>query len=104
MVTGDLNEIFYLSEKGGNDKVHSSISHFRETVEDCDLQDLGFREAVLKWNNGQDVPDNIQERLDRVLVDEEGRILYAFGRVYHRDFFGRTIECFTWFLMKGLIT
>ncbi|GMN57788.1 hypothetical protein TIFTF001_026881 [Ficus carica] len=77
MGAGDFNEI----------RVHSSMAHFRETVEDCDLQDLGFRGAVRTWNNGQGVPDNIQERLDRVLVNEEWRILYAFGRVYHRDFF-----------------
>ncbi|GMN33675.1 hypothetical protein TIFTF001_004278 [Ficus carica] len=71
----------------GSDRVHSSMSHFRETVEDCDLQDLGFRGAALTWKNGQDVPNNIQERLDRVLVNEVGRILYAFGCDYQRDFF-----------------
>ncbi|GMN47222.1 hypothetical protein TIFTF001_016397 [Ficus carica] len=65
----------------GSNGVHSSMSHFWETVEDCDLQEFGFRGAALMWNNGQDIPDNIHERALHVVLDEGADNM----RDYHGD-------------------
>ncbi|GMN70415.1 hypothetical protein TIFTF001_039458 [Ficus carica] len=57
IVPGNFNEIVHLSEKlGGNDRVHSDMRRFSETINDCELRDLGFFGAAMTWNNGQDPP------------------------------------------------
>lgn len=80
---------FYLSEKsGGNDRIDSSMRLYRETVDSCELIDLGFQGTALTWNNRQDLPDNIQEKLDRCLVTKDWRAKYPGARLFHQNFFG----------------
>ncbi|GMN64893.1 hypothetical protein TIFTF001_033958 [Ficus carica] len=89
IVLGNFNKIVHLSEKlGGNDRVHSDMRRFGETINDCELRDLGFFGAAMTWNNGQDPPCNIQERLDRCLANLEWKTMFDNSRVFHKDFFG----------------
>ena len=90
LVAGDFNETFFLSEKEGRcDRVYPSMVEFRETVEECELIDLGFTDPSLTWNSFQVEDDNIQRRLDRVLFEDNAwRTLYPDFRVSHLDFYG----------------
>lgn len=53
------------------------MKSFRDFVEDCNLIDIGFVGYEFTWNNKRDGRANIQERLDRALVNTEwqGRFL-----------------------------
>lgn len=43
LCAGDFNEILYNHEKeGGRSRPQSCMDHFREALEACELQDLGF--------------------------------------------------------------
>lgn len=65
----------------------SSMRSFLSTIEDCGLIYISFVGPPLTWNNGQDPPNNIQERLDHVLVNPDFKNLFERVRVAHEDFF-----------------
>lgn len=44
---------------------------FRETLEECDLYDLGFLGQWFTWERGRLVDNNIRERLDRGVANSE---------------------------------
>lgn len=85
----DFNEIICLSEKkGGNERSLGSVSQFWNELIECALQDLGFSGPPLTWNNGRDAEANIQERLDRVLADENWRRLFPSDVNHYLPFWG----------------
>lgn len=54
LCAGDFNEILFQHEKeGGCVRPQAQIDRFREAIEFCELQDLGFEGDVFTWRNHQ---------------------------------------------------
>ncbi|KAL2942601.1 hypothetical protein RDABS01_030951, partial [Bienertia sinuspersici] len=65
-VVGDFNQILYnLEKKGGSNRAEREIREFREALDECYLQDLGYEGEASTWWNRQAVPNDVKERLDR---------------------------------------
>jgi len=59
---------------------------FRNTLEDCRLQDLGFVGDLFTWRNHLHCAKSyIKERLDRDVANMEWRSLFALVRVVNGD-------------------
>ena len=56
---------------------------FREAMEDCLLQDLGWSGAEYTWDNGQAGSLNVKARLDRALGNAEFLNMFDNSRVRH---------------------
>ncbi|KAA3467762.1 reverse transcriptase [Gossypium australe] len=66
VVIGDFNEITSSDEKkGGRRRSNRQMIDFRSTLEDCNLEDLGFKGRWFTWEQGRQKSTNIRERLDR---------------------------------------
>ncbi|XP_057246803.1 uncharacterized protein LOC130589540 [Beta vulgaris subsp. vulgaris] len=79
---GDFNEILHGSEKdGGVARREILMDAFRETIEGCDLRDLGFRGSTFTWQRGNDPDTLIRERLDRFLASEDWCALFPYSWV-----------------------
>lgn len=50
---------------------------FRETVDLCDVRDLGFRGCSFTWRRGNEEGSMVRERLDRFLASEEWCSLFS---------------------------
>jgi hypothetical protein len=62
----DFNEVLMQSEKlGGNSWQESLLEAFQQTLEVCELTDLGFYGPKYTWSNCQEGGALIRERLDR---------------------------------------
>lgn len=92
LVCGDFNEILIQEEKeGGEPRSQACMDRFKQTLEDCELVDLGFSGDVFTWkNNNQMVDRFIRERLDRAVANEEWILHFQNTRVrngnyYHSD-------------------
>ncbi|KAL2929017.1 RNA polymerase II holoenzyme cyclin-like subunit [Bienertia sinuspersici] len=71
VIFGDFNEITSLAEKeGGASRGERQMDAFRHVIDDCHLQDLGYRGSVFTWQYGRTPSTLIRERLDRFLADE----------------------------------
>ncbi|KAK2640566.1 hypothetical protein Ddye_028361 [Dipteronia dyeriana] len=69
---GDFTEILNENEKvGGVCRTKGRIERFRETLDECGLQDLGFMGPSFTWCDKRDREEMIQERLDRCVVTLE---------------------------------
>ncbi|KAL8543246.1 hypothetical protein ACS0TY_003964 [Phlomoides rotata] len=67
MVLGDFNLVMYGFEKKGDRRHDEARSRsFRDCLDGCGLQDLGFEGNRFTWTNKQAGVRNIQQRLDRV--------------------------------------
>lgn len=70
---GDFNEILSLLEKwGGSEKSRTQMYAFQQTLEECELSDLGFVGPKYTWKNCRDGMDFIRERLDGGLQTKNG--------------------------------
>ena len=87
MCAGDFNEILYNHEKeGGRSRPQSYMDQFREALEACELQDLGFFGDVFTWrNNNHRVEGYIRERLDQAVANSQWRGLFPAVRVFNGD-------------------
>lgn len=89
LIGGDFKEILSASEKlEGSDKTSTSIRQFWEAVLECNIVDLGCERPPLTWNNHHDLPNNVQERLNRYLGDDAWTSLFPEFKVSNLDFFG----------------
>ncbi|XP_057770800.1 uncharacterized protein LOC130990594 [Salvia miltiorrhiza] len=81
---GDFNETMYHFEnRGGNAKVDSRISAFREVAAFCEITDLGYSGEPYTWTNNQSGADNIMERLDRVFGNDAWMDFFPGFEVIH---------------------
>ncbi|KAG8490633.1 hypothetical protein CXB51_013830 [Gossypium anomalum] len=65
LVMGDFNEIlFSFGKRGGRLREERQMVAFREALEDCELNDLGFSAQWYTWERGRLPSNNIRERLD----------------------------------------
>lgn len=82
MVMGDYNEIADLSEKqGGGGKPRGQMEAIQKVLMDCELSDLGFREPKYTWSSYREDGTFIQERLDRVVANQEWCAIFPFADV-----------------------
>ncbi|XP_016676453.1 uncharacterized protein [Gossypium hirsutum] len=66
LITGDFNEILFSYEKqGGRVKEKRQMTAFREVLEECEINNLGFFGQWFTWEMGRLMTNNIRERLDR---------------------------------------
>lgn len=64
LCVGDFNEIVDQAEKvGGPPRSERQMEQFRDTLESCQLNDLGFQGSM--WNNSREAAFFTKERLDR---------------------------------------
>ncbi|KAK3183013.1 hypothetical protein Dsin_030299 [Dipteronia sinensis] len=61
-------------------------ARFRQTIEDCDLYDLGSTGPKLTWNNRREGNGNVKERLDRFFADFCWRDRFSHAVVEHLSF------------------
>ncbi|KAA3488997.1 reverse transcriptase [Gossypium australe] len=77
LVCGDFNEILYSSEKsGGIPRKERKMESFREVLEECQLEDIGYSGAWFTWERGNFAETNIRERLDRGVANERWKIFF----------------------------
>ncbi|MBA0813636.1 hypothetical protein Gohar_027467 [Gossypium harknessii] len=82
--SGDFNEIMYSFEKvGGIRKEESKMQAFREALEECQLEDLGYSGVWFTWERRNLPETNIRERLDRGVSNDKWRSLFPAGNVKH---------------------
>ncbi|MFQ6648039.1 hypothetical protein Gotur_021851 [Gossypium turneri] len=83
-VSGDFNEIMYSFEKsGGLPRDERQMEAFRETLEECQLEDLGYTWVWFTWERGNLPETNIKERLDRGVANDKWRNLFPTGNIHH---------------------
>ena len=84
---GDFNEILFNYEKeGGPPRAERSMEKFRQTLEDCDFQDLGFVGDAFTWRNHHHiVASYTKERLDRAVANNTWRGRFPLVRVTNGD-------------------
>ena len=57
------------------------MMEFRDTLLNCNLHDLGFVGPKFMWNNMRKGGNFINERLDRVLANENWQAIFPFYEV-----------------------
>ena len=81
---GDFNEILSVTEKsGGPQRTQRQIDGFREAVNLCGFQDLGFSGPQYIWCNMRDNCDRVYLRLDRAFANSDWSNKFSNCKVYH---------------------
>ena len=81
---GDFNETMYASEHfSAHPRSESQMLAFREVVDFCSFQDLGWRGLPFTWDNKQQGDANVKARLDRALANPSFLSLFEFSSVKH---------------------
>ncbi|KAH7848399.1 hypothetical protein Vadar_002299 [Vaccinium darrowii] len=79
-----MNDLLAADEKcGGLSRPASSFWGFRDFIEKCGLNDLGFMGHPFTWRNNRAGEGFIQERLDRVLASHSWCNQYNHASVSH---------------------
>lgn len=69
LMFGDFNEILGNHEKeDGNLRPEREMDAFRSCLDECGLQDLGYRGSAFTWSRGSSPSSMIRERLDRFVA------------------------------------
>lgn len=77
MCAGDFNEILYAGEKwGGEDRDQNKMEMFKDALDYCDLEDLGYQGPSFTWSGVRAGGVRVSCRVDRVAAD--GRWQEAF--------------------------
>jgi hypothetical protein len=78
LCVGDFNEILYSWEnEGGPPKPQGQMDRFKEALEDCELDDLGFVGDTFTWrNNSHTAQKYIRERLDSAVATQSWRMIF----------------------------
>ncbi|KAL8115417.1 hypothetical protein AgCh_022054 [Apium graveolens] len=76
-ITGDFNDLMSVDEKKGGG-VHPSylLSGFAETINDCELLDMGYVGEKFTWERSRGQWNWVQERSDRAYANHEWRTLF----------------------------
>lgn len=84
VIGGDFNATLLYEEKEGGVPVRESqIENFRSALDDCGLQDLDYLGDTFTWTNRQGESDQIIERLDKFIANEEYWQLFPNCSVTH---------------------
>ncbi|KAK7256210.1 hypothetical protein RIF29_29648 [Crotalaria pallida] len=75
---GDFNEFLSPDDKQGCQPVNIlSVDSFRQALDDCALEDLGFVGQRFTWSNKRRMLDNVEERLDKGVANMLWRRIWA---------------------------
>lgn len=87
LMAGDFNEVLFSHEKqGGMQGSQQCMEKFRETLEVCGLEDLGYEGDMFTWRNNNFTEEGfIRERLDRAVANKAWRELFPLARVLNGD-------------------
>jgi endonuclease/exonuclease/phosphatase family metal-dependent hydrolase len=81
---GDFNETLYNSEHFSRTaRPEWQMRNFREAVEECLFQDLGWSGTAYTWDNRQNGDSNVKARLDRAFANAEFLSHFEHTRVRH---------------------
>lgn len=84
LTIGDFNNIISQSDKlEGQPFATFSSGSFNKLIDDNDLVDLGFSRFIFTGNNRRAREANIQERLDRWMVDRDYRLRFPKVSILH---------------------
>lgn len=84
LMMGGFNEILSNYENiGGRDRAEKQKKAFRQMVDDCEVQDLGFIGNPFTWWNGREVLHSISVRLDRFLANVQWKSKNPMAKFYH---------------------
>ena len=85
VVFGDFNEITHVDEKcGWAERSADQMMAFRDALDFCDLQDLGFSGPNYTWCNGRLGQQRTLIRLDRMVANSAWRAIFRGAKVQHR--------------------
>jgi hypothetical protein len=84
---GDFNEVLHSWEKeGGSVKPQGCMDKFKETLELCELDDLGYVRDTFTWrNHSHSAKSYIRERLNRAVASLTWREHFPGFKVVNRD-------------------
>ncbi|KAL2936310.1 DNA-(apurinic or apyrimidinic site) lyase chloroplastic, partial [Bienertia sinuspersici] len=83
---GDFNLMINPNEKKGGDNFNFKEAEiFQKAIDTCALFDLGYIGYDYTWSNNRGGKENIQERLDRFLVNQAWKDLHPGTVVRHLD-------------------
>ena len=84
MVIGDFNVFLHASEKKSRQPPQiSQVDAFKEALESCQLQYLGFKGYPFPWNNKRPGEANTKIRLDRGVANEAWLRKFPLSRITH---------------------
>lgn len=84
LIGGDLNEIKNTAEKWeGSSRSLDQIIFFQETVDYCNLSDLGYLGSKYTWCNNKEGSTRVYERLDRYLANPQWIVKFPKSSVSH---------------------
>ncbi|KAA3480980.1 reverse transcriptase [Gossypium australe] len=84
LVCGDFNEIIYSFEKsGGIPREERKMEAFREALEECQLENIGYSGVWFTWERGNFAETNLRERLDRGVANEKWKLIFPTGNIHH---------------------
>jgi hypothetical protein len=68
-INNNPNWLLYSEEKSGGNPLDPNLTtSFKNTINHCDLQDLGYKGNIFTWTNRQQGEQLIESRLDRFLA------------------------------------
>ncbi|KAK3225835.1 hypothetical protein Dsin_005697 [Dipteronia sinensis] len=86
---GDFNEVLEdVGKLGGSARNWWAMTDFREALNDCNLEDMGYVGPRFTWSNKRNGSETIMERIDRALCNESRRTMFPQFVVRHLDFWG----------------
>ncbi|KAL0462204.1 UNVERIFIED_CONTAM: hypothetical protein Slati_0108000 [Sesamum latifolium] len=90
---GDFNEILEQYEKqGALPRAQWQIRDFRQCLDDCGLQDMGFKGDKFTWCNRRETLDTVQARLDRACSNAKGLFCSHWLRLLRRQYLARIVR------------
>ncbi|GMI64491.1 hypothetical protein HRI_000118400 [Hibiscus trionum] len=84
LVIGDFNELLLAQEKtGGRIRSERQMDDFRNALQDCGLNDIGYRGPWFTWEWGKLSSNLIRERLDRGVANSGWWELFPYFSLDH---------------------
>ena len=85
---GDFNDILAQPEKiGKHNHPHTHIWGFRDTIEDCGLEEVRMVRYPFAWDKRRGSPNWVEEKLDTCLVTNDWTNLFPSSRILNEDTF-----------------
>ena len=86
LCAGDFNEITRAHEKlGGRLRPSKQMKDFRDVLDECGFQDLGFNGNKFTWCNGHREGRTVWEMLDRAMDTVEWMDMFPASKVVHLE-------------------